>query len=157
MDITTQNPVGTAQEIDTIEEYINSLAQLWDTLKQGQVSKWWEFWKKLGTTKLVEVTNFLIKALDDLIALVDDKLSDGADKKATVMDAISRLYDYIIAGALPIWMKPFSGTIKDYVINGLVSSAIDWIVNKYKNGEWRKKIPDPLPVPAMRLVKSMTV
>ncbi len=55
------------------------------------------------------------------------------------MLAMERLYDYIIAEALPIWLKPFAGAVKNYVLNDLVSPSIDWIVDKYRNGDWRKK------------------
>ena len=63
---------------------------------------------------------------------------EGADKKATVLVAVEKLYDYVIREAMPIWLKPFSGLIKKHIIFGLLSPAIDWIVQKYREGDWRK-------------------
>lgn len=147
----TVNPVGTVHEISSIESYLNGLALLWDS-QNIQDTSWWKSWKKLGMTQMIKITNFLIKALDDLIALVDDELGDGADKKATVINAIGRLYDYIAKEAMPVWMKPFSIPVKTFIIDTLISSLIDWIVDKYKNGEWRKQIPEPLPLPKKNLI-----
>ena len=56
------------------------------------------------------------------------------------MKAVDFLYDYIVREALPIWMRPFAGKIKEYVINVLVSASIDWIVSKYREGIWKDKI-----------------
>jgi len=154
MDIkNTTNPVGVAHEVEAVEAHLNAMAATWDEQQATEEkAPWWKFWKGLGTTQVIKVTNFLIKSLDDLIALVDDELQDGADKKATVINGISRLYDYVIREALPIWMKPFATPVKNYIIDGLISSAIDWIVDKYRNGEWRKKLPEPIPMPEQRLL-----
>ena len=130
----TANPVGTAHVDDNIDNFVTVMSAEWDATKED--IPWWAFWRRISITR---VTNFLLSVLDDLIAYVDDLLDAGPDKKATVMDAIERLYDYVIAEALPIWLKPFAGAIKNYVLKDVISPAIDWIVDKYRNGEWRKK------------------
>lgn len=137
------NPVGEVYIVDTIEEQIEALKGQWDELTADvQSTSWWKVWNWGQKIKLTKVTDFLIKALDDLIHEIDGVLDNGADKKATVLDAISRLYDYVIREALPIWLKPFAGRVKDYIINELVSTAIDWIVDKYRNGSWREDWDD---------------
>lgn len=128
------NPVGTAYVDENIDNFVKIMSAEWDATKE--TIPWYAFWRKVSLTK---VTNFMLSVLDDLIAYVDDLLDEGPDKKATVMLAMERLYDYIIAEALPIWLKPFAGAVKNYVLNDLVSPSIDWIVDKYRNGDWRKK------------------
>lgn len=128
------NPIGKAFVDDNIDNFVKTMSAEWD--KNKEEIPWWAFWRRISFTR---VTNFLLSVLDDLIAYVDDVIDNGPDKKATVLNAIERLYDYIVVQALPIWMKPFAGSIKSYVINEVVSPAIDWIVDKYRNGEWRKK------------------
>ena len=133
------NPVGDVYIIDTIESQIDALKTRWDELTSHiEKSQWWEVWKWGQRTSLTAVSDFLIKALDDLIHEVDSVLDNGADKKATVLDAIGRLYDYVIREAMPIWLRPFGSQVKTYIIEQLVSTAIDWIVDKYRNGAWRE-------------------
>lgn len=133
----TANPVGNVVADEGIDNFLELMAALWDQTKTA--GPWWQFWKRRS---FVSVTTFLIKALEDLIAYVDGIIDDNIDKKATVLAAISKLYDYVIQEAMPIWLKPFSPAIKEIIINGVISPAIDWIVDKYRNGEWRKKEPE---------------
>lgn len=128
------NPIGETKADEAIDGYVQIMAAEWEEAKEK--APWWKFWKRIS---FVQVTDFLLKALDDLIAYVDEWVdTDGADKKATVLDAVSNLYDYVIKEAMPIWMKPFAGPVKNYIINEVLSPAIDWIVDKYRNGDWRK-------------------
>ena len=128
------NPIGDSKVDDMIDAYVEIMAEEWESAKES--SAWWKFWKRIS---FVQVTDFLLKALDDLIAYVDEWVdTNGADKKATVLEAVSNLYDYVIKEAMPIWMKPFAGPIKTYIIREVMSPAIDWIVDKYRNGDWRK-------------------
>ena len=83
---------------------------------------WYKPWTWFRKTNLVRVTNFLLFALDEFINVVDDIVDLGEDKKATVLDAISSLYDYTIREALPIWLKPFAGSVKRYIIFTLISA-----------------------------------
>ena len=75
-------------------------------------------------------------ALDDLVVTVATVVIAGPDKKATVLDAIDRLYDYTVREAMPIWVRPIASPVKQYIVYVLVSNAIDWMVAKYQNGSW---------------------
>lgn len=138
------NPVGEAQEIKEIDNLVNALAITWDEKKESTEKKsWWMFWKssKLG---LVAVTNFLLVALDNLVNYIDDKLESGPDKKATVLASVEKLYDHVIKEAMPIWLKPLSPSIKNLIINVVLSSSIDFIVDKYRNGNWRSDLDEAI-------------
>lgn len=129
------NPIGTVIDDEAIDNFITIMKSLWDEEKESV--PWYTPWRRISFTK---VTNFLTQALDDLIAYVDDYIdANGADKKATVLNAINILYDYVVREAIPMVLRPFSASIKEYIINDLISSSIDWIVDKYRNGDWRKK------------------
>lgn len=129
------NPVGIVIKSEHIDNFIESMKKLWDTTKQK--SEWYKPWQKVNFTP---ITDFLLKCLDDLIAYVDTLMfASGADKKATVLNAIGNIYDHIVREAFPLWMMPFSGVIRTYIISILISTAIDWIVEKYRKGDWRKK------------------
>ena len=124
------NPVGVVHSLDSVEIKIAQYSRMWDEAR-GRRS----FWRP--TVNLSKVTNFLLFALDGLVTTVGAEVIAGPDKKATVLDAVSRLYDYTMREAMPIWMRPFAAPIKDYIVYVLVSSAIDWIVAKYQSGSWR--------------------
>jgi len=134
-DETIVDPVGKVKYLDAIEHYLKSIAKEWTENKDNV--PWWKFWERAGN--MFKVTGFLLNALDDLISYIDDLFDSGEDKKATVLSAMTRLFDFVAAEALPIWLWPFSGLIKNYIINIVISTAIDWIVDKYRNGEWHKK------------------
>ena len=130
------NPVGEVKMDEAINGYVKLMAAEWDAGKESVA--WWRVFTK-AKVNFHHVTDFLLKAIDELIAYVDEWVdTNGADKKATVLAAVSTLYDYVIKEAMPIWMRPFAGTIKNYIIDGMISTAIDWIVDKYRNEEWRK-------------------
>lgn len=136
--LSTINPVGEVYEIEAIETHVSALAQTWN--EQKPKSKWWNVWKK--NTHLYSAAKFIIQALDELIVLVDDKIIKGADKKATVIAAVSLLYDLTIKEIMPIWLKPFSGKIKGFIIDVLVVVAVDWIVSKYRAGSWKAQLEE---------------
>jgi len=123
------NPVGAAQRVDEIESRLNFYKSLWDSQKNKR-----SFWSP--KISLSRVTNFLMVALDDLVVTVASVVIAGPDKKATVLDAINRLYDYTVREAMPIWMRPIASPVKQYIVYVLVSNAIDWMVAKYQNGSW---------------------
>lgn len=131
---TTSGLVGKVITDTGIESFIKIMAAKWD--EERQPSPWWKFWKKVS---FVAVTNFLLASLDDLIAYVDGIIFNSLDKKATVLDAMGRLYDTVVIAAMPIWLKPFAPMIRRIIIDEVVSTAIDWIVDKYRNGSWNKK------------------
>lgn len=130
------NPTGAVQSFEEIDAKLDSLVEVWDSQVVENPVSWWQFWK--SKINFTQVTNFLMNSVDDLIKLVESLLGDGsgADKKATVLDAIDRLYDYVTAGALPIWLSPFAAAIKQYVVYTLISNAIDYFVAKYNDGSW---------------------
>jgi hypothetical protein len=130
----TNNPVGKAVDNVYVSKFVESMKALWDSTKE-KVS-WWKIWRK---AKISTATKFLLKCLDDLIAYVDQIVdTSGPDKKATVLLAITQIYDYIIKEAMPVWLKPVASTVRGYIINSLISAAIDWIVEKYRHGDWRQ-------------------
>jgi len=137
------DPAGVVHNIAEMDRRILALADEWDASKEEKKKSWWDFWKfwKWGAKiDLGSVTKFLLDSLDEFINMVDDVLEDGADKKATVLKYIDALYEYVVKEAVPIWLKPFAAKIKEYIIYNLISTSIDWIVGKYRNGEWRDKL-----------------
>lgn len=132
-------PIGQAH--DVLDTYIAELKTQWDTEKKAlQVdSAWWKFWQKSKATTMAAVS-FLLNCLDELIQHTNE-FTDiiGQDKKATVLRACRILYTYIVKETLPIWLKPFANKIEQLVIDIMISYAIDWIVDKYKNGIWKGK------------------
>lgn len=126
------DPVGVPHEIESVERMLEDLKRVWD----GQKSKrsFWGVGSGMG-----KVTNFLLYSLDGLVTVVNEAVIPGPDKKATVLYALERLYDYTVREVMPIWLRPIASPIKSYIIHVLVSSAIDWMVMKYKEGSWSKK------------------
>lgn len=134
------NPIGVAFEDPGVANFVSYMKTKWDE-ETGRFP-WWQFWKRVS---LVKVTNFLVNALEDIISYVDQFMDkSGADKKATVLEAISQLYDYVVSNALPVWLRPLSKALKQYIIYEVISAAIDWMVSKYHSGEWQKKDPQQL-------------
>lgn len=130
----TPDPIGQVHEVSEILEYVNALTKEWDKIR-GNIPAW-QFWKK-SYAGMHKATQFLLQSVDGLVMLVDDMIELGPDKKATVLHALNVLYEYVVREAVPIYLRPFAGRIKDYVIYTLASSAIDWMVGKYREGAWR--------------------
>ena len=125
------DPVGKVHKIEAVEALLETYMRLWD---EGAKKR--SFWKVRFDAS--RITNFLMRALDDFIVAVDDAGILGPDKKATVLLATSKLYDYVVKEGMPLWLAPFAWTIKQYVIYVLVSNAIDWLVSKYQGG-WKPR------------------
>lgn len=141
---TESNPVGEVKEVKEIESLVKALTVTWDEKKESvEKNSWWMFWKssRLG---IVAVTNFLLVSLDNLVNYIDDKLDNGPDKKATVLASIEKLYDHVIREAMPLWLKPLSPAVKNLIINVVLSSAIDFVVDKYRNGNWRTELDEAI-------------
>ena len=129
------NPIGAIQKTAEFEEKIIALSNDWDEKIKTISKKWWS----LNKTKISLATIFLLNSLDELIIFANEVvISSGANKKATVLDGIDKLYDYVALEAFPIWLHPFATLIKQYVIYTMISSFIDYIVEKYKDGSWNK-------------------
>lgn len=128
------NPIGEVKIDEAIENFVQIMSVEWDEAREN--IPWWKFWKRMS---MIRVTDFLLKSLDELIAYVDQVIdTSGADKKATVLRAIEMLYDYTVREAMPIFLRPFAGKIKVIIILDVISPAIDWMVDKYRNGTWRQ-------------------
>lgn len=124
------DPVGKTHKMESVEVLLQTYMRIWNQSKQRRA------WIKFDSSK---ITNFLMKALDDFIVAVDESGMLGPDKKATVLFAVARLYDYVVREGMPVWMAPFAGVVKQYVIYVLISNSIDWIVSKYKEGGWKPR------------------
>jgi len=135
--ILSADPVGVLHANEAMNGLVAKFKADWDAIKV-----------KLGKTSMVNVTKYLLNCLDSLITCANIVLVNvgGADKKATVLNAASVIYDYIVMQALPFWLKPFSGKIKVFIIDTVMSISIDWIVSKYNNGVWTPPVVAP-PVP----------
>lgn len=133
IDIKTENdPVGIELASNDISDFIDAMKKVWDA--SNTKIPWYKPWKKIN---FVPVTNFLINCLDELVSYVENIAIPGPDKKATVLAALEKIYDYIIAEGLPIWLKPFAGKIKSFIFGIVLSSSIDWIIGKFKRGTWK--------------------
>lgn len=137
----TNNRKLTADEIQDILQQVDGflarIREQWDQENDTSAS-WW----RLNRLRLVKGTQFIIDSLDQMIQWVEDLIPSGTDKKAAVTLMAGKLFDYIVGSALPIWLKPFSGIIREIVINVVVSNAIDFIVRKYNDGIWKKDASD---------------
>lgn len=147
----TLNPVGNFQMLDRVEGYLDNLIAKWKL--ENPPSSWWRVWSK-AKIGFVTITAFLINGLDELIQIVEDAVDvSGPDKKATVIKAITRVYDFVIKEAMPMWLRPFSPAIKNFIINVVISYAVDFIVEKYNNGNWLPPIEKPVEKPVEEIVE----
>jgi len=136
------NPVG---NVHVLEEVQNKIAELYEKWKEEYPElPWYKKWIGWVKPNVHKVTMFLMESLDELIHMVDDMIEVGPDKKATVLAYIDQLYEVVGRDAVPMLLKPFAGKIKHYVVYTLISASIDWIVGKYRGGEWLKKVDEKL-------------
>lgn len=133
------DPIGRAIVSEEINNFIEAMKALWDSTKTNV--PWWKFWKKVNFNGVI---NFLIGTVDQLVSFVAQLSIPGPDKKATVLSAVGKIYDYIIKEIMPFWLKPFSGRIRAFIIDVVLSNAIDWIVAKHNAAEF-------VPVPKEQL------
>lgn len=139
------DPVGNAYRLEDLERKVVRYADAWRTQRERR-SLW-------SSSDFSKATAFILYALDDFILTVMAVAISGPDKKATVIDAVGRLYDFTAAEVLPVWLRPFAAPIRQYVIHVLVNVTIDWVVSKYKDADWRrpeKKAWDGKYVPCRR-------
>lgn len=52
------------------------------------------------------------------------------DKKATLLEAAGKLYDDMVAGMLPIYLRPFNSYIKRFLVNVVLNVFVDYLVGK---------------------------
>lgn len=117
--------------IQKLESYLADLKARWDQENPGNRS-----WFAITRTYLITGTRFLLGCLDELINFVENMIPEGTDKKAAVLTVVGRMFDYIVTQAFPFWLRPFAGTIKEIVVNVIISQMIDFIVAKYNAGFW---------------------
>lgn len=130
------DPVGNTVQLTALDAKVDELIVKWSEVHPIPEGWFGRFRGKVKTS-YTKITRFLIDCLDELIVIVEDLIDLGPDKKATVLCAINKIYDAIVAKSLPIWLVPFSPMIKRFVINIAISAAIDFIVLKYTLGTWK--------------------
>jgi hypothetical protein len=94
---------------------------------------------------LAKLSSDLLSFLDSSIHYAEDNVTtSGKDKKAVVLAIMQIIFVDIVLNNLPIYFKPFSQLIKFIAVNILFSAIIDFIVNKYKDGMWKKEIKNEM-------------
>jgi len=138
------NPLGEVLHFDDLQKYLENLSKEWDEAVATAKAAW-----PKAKTDIIDVTKFLLRCLDGLIDFIERLSNSGPDKKATVLAAVAVLYDYIVIGVLPIWLKPFASKVKLFIVYTVISAAVDFIVQKYRDGSWKfdetksgKQVPD---------------
>ena len=130
--IVAGNPIAkNPPQVESINNIVKSLQAKW--VEDNPPPKWWQFWKKVDLRKVVK---FILAALDEMIIAVEKEIASGPEKKAIVIAACVVVYEFVVANALPTALKPFSTQIENFIIHIVIASAIDWIVEKYRNGSW---------------------
>jgi len=121
------NPIGTAN-LALIQQYVNEIITFWKGAKAN------------GKVSLAQANVVFLHAIDYLIQKIEPIVIPGEDKKATVMDALSKIYDATIGSVMPFWMLPFNSIIKSLLLQ-MASALIDYIVAKYQAGSWTQPTP----------------
>lgn len=124
------NPIGKVCHLKEIDLKVEQYKQMWNDIVHAK-----SFLK--SKVELSKVTVFMIMVMDDLVNTISEFAIVGEDKKATVLDALDKVFEHVVKEGLPMWLKPFVSPLKKYVIYTIISTAIDWTVDKYKNGSWR--------------------
>lgn len=134
-----ENPIGEVKEVPELDIFIEEKVIIWEEANKEMKKdlKWYQEFLKKGTEGFFSACKFLIRSLDELIVIVDDKIDNGADKKATVLNTLSILYDRVVYPVLPLWAKPLNYPVKA-IFRVIISSFIDWIVEKYRSNVWKK-------------------
>lgn len=97
------------------------------------------FREKINKKNINDCITFLLDCLDDSIQQAQTLPLQGADKKVLVLSIILEIYNVVISKNLPIYLKPFDLIIKTILIQIVISKLIDFIVDKYNRGAWRKE------------------
>lgn len=121
---------GQALDLEPVQRFLDAQILRWKA-ENPNVGGWGIL---TGKVPFKDVLRFMMDATDDLVVLVEGLVFNGQDKKATVIKALETLYDNVIEGVLPMWLKPFSGMIKYIVIDVVIDKLIDYIVSRYNDG-----------------------
>lgn len=111
-----------------------------DNIKKELVEKYLLNFNNKKIKNLNECFGFILNCLDESINYLEDIPIKGADKKSAVIVIIYGIYSEIISKNLPIYLKPFDLLIRFIVIQIVLSKLIDFIVDKYNRGAWKKGI-----------------
>jgi hypothetical protein len=132
----TLNPVGQAHDIKKVNNKVNDILAKWEKDNPKPKASWWNpfSWWRSRRSSILKVTLFLFECVDNFIRYIENEVIDGPDKKATVIAAVTIIYDYVVKEAMPAWAKPFAGKIKGFFIGILISGVIDFVVKKYNEG-----------------------
>ena len=123
------NPVGVPHK-NLLSTEIEEVIKSW---KENQPIKSW--WKGIEGSWF-QAAGYVIAAVDYFIRKIEELVPVGADKKATVLEAMSSVYDVIVLALLPFYLKPFNKRIKAFVIDVIASMMIDFLVDKYRSGNF---------------------
>jgi hypothetical protein len=140
---------------DEIQDILHQLDGLLDNLRHqwDQENTIKPSWWKMNSVRLIKGTQFIIRSLDHMIQWVEDLIPTGTDKKAAVTLMVGKLFDYIVAAAFPIWLRPFAPIIRKIVIDIIIGNIIDFIVAKYNEGIWKKDVNDAQEIKQIRYFK----
>lgn len=109
-----------------------------DNIKKELAKKYLEVFSKNKLKNLNECFGFILNCLDESINYVEDLPIEGNNKKSIVIAIIYSIYSEIISKNLPIYLKPFDLLIRFILIQIILSKLIDFIVDKYNRGAWKK-------------------
>lgn len=110
-------PVGTPVVAPDVELLVLSLRQTWT---------------RLGIRRWGAACKFFLSGLDDVVSALSRTDASGEDKKATALLAASFLYDVVFSGLVPWYLWPLRNVVKNFVVNRVLSAAIDFIADKYR-------------------------
>lgn len=92
-------------------------------------------WLTTTVSRFSLAVPFFLQAIDQLMKYAAKLQIEGIAKKAIVMEALGELYDTIISPLFPFWLAPWNGTIKQLVLDVMVSSFIDFLVGRLREGK----------------------
>ncbi len=121
------------EEVKDPEIIITALKAEWDNANTKRS------WFKIDFSKIARLANFTIFAIDQTVQFLEPLLVPGESKKKIALAILLKVFDYAVAGVIPIWLKPFVYIIKKVVVAIICSSIIDHFVCKYKEGIWSQK------------------
>ena len=87
LQVSSVDPVGVSTNNNKVLDFIANLKKQWDDIVSS-----------VGKMSMKYCVKFLILCLDALIVFMESSFSSlpGADKKATVLGALSAVYDYVV-------------------------------------------------------------
>jgi len=122
-----------------IRQHLNALVLNWnsDELVSSDVLppdeekvKWWQFWKMDASQKknAQVIFRYLLESCDDFLKIILKKYGVFEGNKEEIIAAVSTLYDTTVT--LPIWLKPFGGSLKNLVLI-ILPIFLDFLAEKY--------------------------